>query len=154
MIDMRCYPLFLRKIIKLKWFFFNAIYNSLIILWYKAILIGETLKKKIKNLFSKILDNTGIKIKDNDHDYTYEFLDFVNKYSEYTKISKEQLFLNKNNELDELKKIMSYSIPNVKDALEETNKDYYSFIEVINLARLFLKQNNKELWKTKKRLKK
>ena len=102
-------------------------------------------EKKNKNLFSKILDNTGIKIKDNDHDYTYEFLDFVNKYSEYTKISKEQLFLNKNNELDELKKIMSYSIPNVKDALEETNKDYYSFIEVINLARLFLKQNNKEL---------
>ncbi len=47
--------------------------------------------------------------------------------------------------MDELKKIMSYSIPNVKDALEETNKDYYSFIEVINLARLFLKQNNKEL---------
>ena len=111
-------------------------------------------EKKNKNLFSKILDNTGIKIKDNDHDYTYEFLDFINKYSEYTKISKEQLFLNKNNELDELKKIMSYSIPNVKDALEETNKDYYSFIEVINLARLFLKQNNKELWKTKKRLKK
>ena len=111
-------------------------------------------EKKNKNLFSKILDNTGIKIKDNDHDYTYKFLDFVNKYSEYTKISKEQLFLNKNNELDELKKIMSYSIPNVKDALEETNKDYYSFIEVINLARLFLKQNNKELWKTKKRLKK
>ena len=111
-------------------------------------------EKKNKNLFSKILDNTGIKIKDNDHDYTYEFLDFVNKYSEYTKISKEQLFLNKNNKLDELKKIMSYSIPNVKDALEETNKDYYSFIEVINLARLFLKQNNKELWKTKKRLKK
>ncbi len=44
---MRCYPLFLRKIIKLKKNndFFNAIYNTLIILWYKAIFIGESLKK-------------------------------------------------------------------------------------------------------------